>query len=58
MPEFHIPVQPDDLLEHNGDKYVVQLPLDVSTMAPEEIVDMLEGLVFLTSSLCVFAASF
>ena len=45
MPEFHIPVQPDDLLEHNGDKYVVQLPLDVSTMAPEEIVDMLEGLV-------------
>lgn len=44
MPEFNFPLQADDLLEHNGDRYMVQLPFDVANMAPEEITDMLEGM--------------
>ena len=43
MPEFNFPLQAEELLEPRGESYMVQLPFEVATMAPEEIVDLLEG---------------
>ena len=42
--EFLFPLQADDLTECGGDRYAVEMPLDMSAMAPEELTDILEGM--------------
>lgn len=44
MLEFQFPLQPDELLEHAVDRFCVESPFDASSMSPEEVVDVLEGL--------------
>ncbi len=47
--EFLFPLQADDLTECGGDRYAVEMPLDMSAMAPEELTDILEGMPRLNS---------